>query len=358
MTGTVGASTGTTRTTGRRGVLAAGSIVVDVGKVIDAYPARERLAMIDSVSRSTGGPGLNLVMDLVRLGVDYPVELAGAVGDDANGSFVLAACVDAGISTGQVRTVPGAATSFTDAMVERDSGRRTFFHHPGANAVFDPANVDLASTTAAILHCGAPGIHPLADTVDPADPDGGNRWSTLLRRARAGGLRTNLELVSVEAGRVRGLALPCLPHLDSIIVNEIEAGAVTGIEVEAPTLDGPVDWTTLEAVAAGLIDLGVNGLAVVHFPAGCVAASREGRLWRHGSVRVPASAVVSTTGAGDAFAAGVVHGLHDGAPVETCLRQGAAAAAACIGSAATSDGIRPMAECLTAAAAVGFRPTN
>jgi sugar/nucleoside kinase (ribokinase family) len=68
--------------------------------------------------------------------------------------------------------------------------------------------------------------------------------------------------------------------------------------------------------------------------------------------------VVSTTGAGDAFAAGVVHGLHEGLPVEDCLRQGAASAAACISSAGTSDGIRPMAECLAAAEAAGHRETT
>lgn len=339
----------------RRGVLAAGSIVVDVGKVIDQYPARERLAMIESVSTSTGGPGLNLAMDLTRLGADYPIELVGAVGDDAHAEFVLDECAAAGIATSRVRRLAGVATSFTDAMVERRGGRRTFFHHLGANARFDPADVDVRASRARILHCGAPGIHPLADT---ATPDGGNGWSRLLADARATGLHTNLELVTLDAERVRDLALPCLPHLDSIVVNELEAGAVTGIEVEAAGLDGPVDWAGLEAIAVGLIDRGVHRLAVVHFPAGCVAATPDGRLWRQGSVLMPTEDVVSTTGAGDAFAAGVIHGVHSGLPVTDCLRLGAASAAACVGSAGTSDGVRPAADCLALAARHGFRPTT
>jgi sugar/nucleoside kinase (ribokinase family) len=353
----------------RRGVLAAGSIIVDVGKVIDHYPPLDRLAMIESVSLSTGGPGLNLAMDLARLGADYPVEVVGAVGDDDHAVFVLAECARAGVETRRVRRLPGVATSFTDAKVERLGGRRTFFHHAGANARFDPADVDVAASRARILHCGAPGIHALADTATGSQtgapssapngaPKGGNGWSQLLARARAAGLHTNLELVTLDAARVRELALPCLPHLDSIVVNELEAGAVTGIETEAPSIDGPVDWTTLEATAARLVELGVHRLAVVHFPAGCVAADGAGNLWRQGSVHVPQQDVVSTTGAGDAFAAGVIHGLHEHLPVADCLKLGAAAAAACVRSAGTSDGIRPVAECLTLAAATGFRPTT
>jgi len=339
----------------RAGVLCAGSLVVDLGKTIDAYPAVERLAVIEEVSRSTGGPGLNLAVDLRRLGARFPVALLGVVGDDANGAYVLAECARLDLDTAGVRTVPGVATSFTDAMVERDGGRRTFFHHVGANEAFDGANVDLAATSSRILHAGAPGLHP---TMDAARPDGGNGWSALLARARAAGLRTNLELVTLQEARIVRVAAPCLPHLDSLVINELEAGALTGVRAPVATPDAAVDWVALEAMALGLVERGVSGLAVVHFPAGCVAAAPGGRTWRQGSVRVPRSQVRSTTGAGDAFAAGVVLGLHDGLPVEECLRLGAAAAAACVRSTHTSAGIAGAADCLAAADRAGYRPTQ
>ena len=47
----------------RSGVLCVGSIVVDLAKVIDAYPDQERLTLIRDVSVSTGGPALNLAVD-------------------------------------------------------------------------------------------------------------------------------------------------------------------------------------------------------------------------------------------------------------------------------------------------------
>jgi sugar/nucleoside kinase (ribokinase family) len=102
----------------------------------------------------------------------------------------------------------------------------------------------------------------------------------------------------------------------------------------------------------------VSVLAVVHFPAGCVAAAPGDRTWRQGSVRLPREQVRSTTGAGDAFAAGVILGLHEGWPVERCLRLGVASAAACVRSPSTSDGIKPAEACLAEADRAGYRPTR
>ena len=124
-----------------------------------------------------------------------------------------------------------------------------------------------------------------------------------------------MELVSIAPDRLVEVAAPCLPHLSSIVVNELEAGALTGIHAPVPGPDGPVDWEALAAMARGLVERGV-GLAVVHFPAGSVAAAPDGRTAGRARCACRASEVRSTTGAGDAFAAGVIYGLHEGWPVE------------------------------------------
>jgi sugar/nucleoside kinase (ribokinase family) len=338
----------------RGGILCAGTILVDAGKVIDAYPALDHLATIEHVSLSTGGPALNMAVDLRRLGAAFPIGVLGAVGDDEHAAFLLAECAALGINTAGVRRLAGAVTSFTDVMVERDGGRRTMFHHSGANALFDASTADLQTSRARILHTGAPGIHPIMDSPLPGR---GNGWSALLQRAQAAGLHTNMELVSLAPDRIAEVALPCLPYLDSIVINELEAGALTGTHAPVPTADGPVDWPVLEAMALGIVERGVSALAVVHFPAGCVAAAPGGRTWRQGSVRLPREQVRSTTGAGDAFAAGVILGLHDGWPVERCLRLAVASAAACVRSPTTSDGIKPASACLVEADRAGYRAT-
>ena len=339
----------------RLGVLCAGTAVVDLSKVIDHYPPLDHIAIIEEFSVGTGGPGLNMAVDLARLGATFPVAFAGVVGEDAHGDHVVETCRAVGIDTTGIVRMPGADTSFTDAMVERRGGRRTFFHHVGANALLSAHLLDIESSSARILHLGAPGLHPL---LDAREPDGRNGWVRLLQRAQAAGIRTNLELVSLEPERMTEVAAPCLPHLDTIVINDLEAAALTGSDLEAGGADDPVPWADLERLVRGLLERGVARLAVVHFPAGCVAAAPDGRVWRQGSVRVPSDAVRSTTGAGDAFAAGVVHGIHEEWPVAESLRLGVAAAASCLRSPATSEGLETAPEALAAAERWGHRPTG
>lgn len=339
----------------RSGVLCAGAIVVDVAKVIDAYPPQERIAVISSTSLSTGGPALNLAVDLHRLGAAFPLDVAGVVGEDQHGEFVVTELEAQGIGTAGVRRVAGVATSFTDAMIVKDGGSRTFFHHVGANGLFSPSDVDLAGSTARILHLGAPGLHP---AMDAALPGGGNGWSQVLAAATAAGFRTNLELVSLDPEQIRAVTDPCLPYLDSLVVNEIEAAAVAGLPVAPATADGPAQWDRIEEVARAVVARGVRQVVAVHFPSGAVAATPDGQVYRQGSVRMPRADILNATGAGDAFASGVVHGLHEGRPIADCLRAGVCVAAASLAGAGTSDGVLPLAECLALGDTHGFRPVS
>ena len=87
-----------------------------------------------------------------------------------------------------------------------------------------------------------------------------------------------------------------------------------------------------------------------------VAAAADGRNWRQSAVRVPAGEIRSSNGAGDAFAAGVMLGLHEGMPVERCLVQGVCVAAVSLLSLSPSAGVLPLAECLARGERWGFGP--
>jgi sugar/nucleoside kinase (ribokinase family) len=70
---------------------------------------------------------------------------------------------------------------------------------------------------------------------------------------------------------------------------------------------------------------------------------------------LPAGFVQGATGAGDAFAAGLLMGIHDDLPWPECLRLGVCAAAMCLSHPATSEGMKPTAECLALGERHGFR---
>jgi sugar/nucleoside kinase (ribokinase family) len=341
----------------RQGFLCGGCIVIDVNKRIDRFPQREQVSIIEAESRDSGGPGFNLPVDLQRLGARFPLALVGVVGDDGNGQLAQQVCRAHSIDARGLRVAPGSITSYTDVLIEPD-GRRTFLYQKGASALLQPEEFDFSTTNARILHVGSPG---LLDGLDAPRP-GGNGFSELLARAQRAGLATNLELVSLPAERLRAMASPCLPHLDYLVINELEAGALARIDVDMPPglsdADAPARhaaWGRAEAAARKLLDLGVSRLAVVHFPAGCVAATPDGAVLRQGSVRVPPGEVRSTNGAGDAFAAGVMFGVHEGWALDRCLELGVCTAAVSLGADSTSAAIRPVPQCLEYGRDRGFR---
>jgi sugar/nucleoside kinase (ribokinase family) len=70
---------------------------------------------------------------------------------------------------------------------------------------------------------------------------------------------------------------------------------------------------------------------------------------------LPAEKIAGATGAGDAFAAGVLLGLHDEYSVPEMLRLGVCAAASSLLHPSASRGVLPLAQCLELGVEHGFR---
>ena len=99
------------------------------------------------------------------------------------------------------------------------------------------------------------------------------------------------------------------------------------------------------------------GLAIVHFPLGAVAVRRDAAAVFVPSVAVPADAIAGPNGAGDAFAAGVLYGLHEEWPLGQAIALGHAAAAASLRHVSTTDTVVSWRDCLALAASWGTRPS-
>ena len=65
----------------------------------------------------------------------------------------------------------------------------------GTSHLLTPDHFDFSGTEHRIFHLGLPGIHNIMDGPWEGDANG---WVTTLRKARAAGLQTNLELVREE----------------------------------------------------------------------------------------------------------------------------------------------------------------
>ena len=326
-----------------RGIIAGGNWIVDHVKVIDAWPPQDALANILSQTKGNGGSPYNILKNLAKLGAGFPLAAIGLVGDDADGRHILADCAAHGINPAQLKSTAQAATSYTDVMTVRGSGRRTFFHARGANALLAPADFDFAGSQARHFHLG---YALLLDTLDQPDAAGIAAMGGVLGRAQRAGLTTSLDCVSEPSDRFRSVIAPVLPKGDVLFVNDFEAEKLTGISL----VDGhEVRRSAVEAAGRRLLALGVRRWAVVHFPAGVYAAQPDGPGAWCPSLRIPAESLAGAAGAGDALAAGVLLGLHEEWPMEKCLTLGVCAAAACLTDLTCSAGVRPSAECLALA---------
>ena len=74
--------------------------------------------------------------------------------------------------------------------------------------------------------------------------------------------------------------------------------------------------------AEHLLRQGVRSLAVIHFPEGAGAFSRNWEFFSEPSRRLEPSRIVDATGAGDAFAAGVIYALHEDMSLREALKLG------------------------------------
>jgi len=336
----------------RNGILVSGNWVIDQVKVIDCYPDEERLVNVLAESSSNGGSAYNVVKALAKLKAEFPLSGLGLVGNDERGVRVIEDCRSLNIDVAQLRQTDKASTSYTDVMTVKGSGKRTFFHQRGANALLDIEHFDFGSTTAKIFHLG---YLLLLDQLDKVDADGSTRASKVLKTALEYGFITSADIVSERSDKFTQVIPSSLPFLDYFFVNEFEAEMLTGIKTVEP--GGYVLTEQCYQAACKIITMGVRKWVILHFPVGAIAVSAQGEKLYQASVKLPQQTIAGAVGGGDAFAAGVLMGVHQHWTMEQCLKLAVCSAAACLTETTSSDGILPADDCLLLADMYGFRDT-
>lgn len=334
-----------------RGITCAGNWIVDHVKMLDHLPGRGMLGSIQSETLGTGGAPFNVLMDLGRLGADFPLAGIGVVGADAGRDFVLRNCAAFKIDCAGIRALPDAATSYTDVMTEIGSGERVFYHCRGANARFNPEHVPVARLSCRIFHLG---YLLLLDAMDEPDPQCGTVAARLLRQVQAAGIKTSVDVVSEESDRFARIVPAALPYTDYLILNEIEAGRTVGLPIRRA--DGGLDGAALQAAVEKLLEMGSMELVVVHMPEGAYLQTRAGRRMARGALTLPANYIKGAVGAGDAFCAGMLYAIHEGWDYAAGMQLGACAAAASLAHPGATDGMLPLPETLRLAERFGERP--
>lgn len=306
----------------KKGIAVVGTVLVDKIYGISAYPAAGELTAIRSIDLAVGGLVPNDGIDLKKLAPELDVIAVCKVGDDGEGKFVIDNLKANGVDTSAVKVAAGEVTSFTDVM-SVIGGQRTFFTYPGASASFGYDDVPWDELQVKMLHLG---YFLLLEKVDNGD------GLKILKEAVSRGIKTSIDLVSENSDRY-SLVLPCLPYVDNLIVNETEAGKMTGIEPSEENL---------EAIADKLLEMGVRERVIIHMPLLGVCKSKDGKYTTMPSVDVPRDFIKGKTGAGDAFCSGALLGIHNGVSDEDILEYAQVSAMASLRTADATSGIEEL----------------
>ncbi|WP_434743345.1 carbohydrate kinase family protein [Micromonospora sp. SH-82] len=296
--------------TGPGRVLVVGDVVTDVVAVL-AGPVAPGSDTPAAIRVTGGGQAANTAAWLAGRG--RPVTLVGAVGDDDAGRERVAELTRGGVDCALAEQ-SGTATG--TVIVLAAEGERTMITERGANLRLTPEHVEAVVTAAAdACHLHLSG-YPLLDE--------GSRPAGLraLAAARARGLTISVDAASAAPLRQVGPTafLDWVRDVDLLLVNADEATVLAG--------------TGEPAGQARFLVERVRRVVLKRGGAGALWADREQTVEVAPARRVP---VVDATGAGDAFAAGLIAAWLDGAAPVEALRHAGESGAAAVGTA----GARP-----------------
>jgi sugar/nucleoside kinase (ribokinase family) len=252
-----------------------------------------------SFERSTispGGCGSNVAVGLRALNIE--TFLIARIGGDLAGEIDVKIWEDWGIDCRFIQKEAQLTTGVSVGLVDRNFQPR-FVHTSGANAKLTSADLDvdqLVENDTGWLHIA--GFYVLPGLLD-------GQLDHALRAAREAGLRNSLDVVESPRLRETQYLWPCLPYLEILLCNQQEAQILTGeenpVNAAAVMHSHGAKTVIIKAGAQGcwLSDKGPSGGSPVHS-------------------RIPASDVhvVDTTGAGDAFAAGLIAAIMNGKGIQ------------------------------------------
>ncbi|HZT33876.1 MAG TPA: carbohydrate kinase family protein [Bryobacteraceae bacterium] len=266
---------------------------------------------VEAIEQHLGGNGASTSYTLAKLGV--PVRLAGLVGRDAFGEYLLERLAGAGVDTGGVGR--SAAPTTTTVALVRTNGDRALLLRPGASSemFLEPEAWRREFAGRSHYHLASPFGLP---RLRPHQPE-------ILRLAKAAGLSTSVDTHWDTEGRWLADLGPCLPHTDILFGNEDEARMLTGVADPA-------------AAAARLRREGARTVVIKLGRAGCAVFGPEGEF------HSPAFAVtaVDTTGAGDCFVGGYLAARERGGGPAEAARFANAVAAMAVEHLGATNGVR------------------
>lgn len=280
-----------------------GDLMLDVVAQIPTSPHELHLGNDTRTIISTHGGGAagNTASWLAVLGND--VTMVGRIGNDTAGSAITAEFDALGISYGNI-VKEGLHTGVVVCLVD-PSGERTMLADNGANAGLDVSDLPALDGVDAIYLSGYAPLAPLSreGVLEMVRTINSRGIPIIFDPATVGGMQ------GVPVAEI----LSWCALMDTVIMNEEEAIYLSGLSDLESALNFFVELTPRAIIKRG--------------SAGAIGLERGGQII---SVAAKTSAVVDTTGAGDAFAAGFIDAFTGRRDFSYAIERASAVAGHCV----------------------------
>jgi sugar/nucleoside kinase (ribokinase family) len=278
---------------------------------LHALPRPGELVTVDAIRTKAGGCAANVAIDLLKQ--NLTVSLVGCVGRDAAGETLVKELRAARVNCDHLVYTAEFPTSETVILLVEGEDRR-YLHTFGANQVFSISQIDcqwLAELD--VFYLG--GLFAMPGIVT-------DELLGLLAFCREQKVVTVVDVV-LPTNFKRGVEMEkLLPYVDWFLPNDAEAAVLTG------------QTDPLKAVSV-FRDWGAHGLVVTLGERGAVGVLGN-EYWRCNAYRWQ---TIDPSGAGDAFASGLITGIVNDWDFSRSLVYASALGASATRAVGTTDGV-------------------
>jgi ribokinase len=304
-------------------VVGFGALNLDKLFQVNRIAHEDEESYITGKSESCGGSAANTIVGLARLGME--TGFIGKVATDREGSLLHNNLQNENINTNGVVVTDNGRSGTVNGFVD-SSGQRALYVDPGVNDDIDIDEVELDYINSSkVLH--------ITSFVGKSDEKSIKTQKTVLNE-----ISTNVS-VSFDPGRLyteRGLDFleNFLIRTDILLINQSELKLLITGNIE-DSRKSTEKYETQEIAEKVQLEYGIDTVVVKMGDEGSYV-THKGKSHIANAFDVPC---VDTTGAGDAFNAGFLHGYVNGEDIKKMALKGNYIASCCVTEHGTTNGL-------------------
>ena len=306
----------------RRGVVGLGIWCVDTTYKIDYLPERGKLESIKGQYQCVGGGPNNVLTNLSSLGFKYNLIAMGSIGNDDNSKLIKNHCRSNGIISKYLSVSSNIPTSYSLCMSEKQN-ERTFLYYSGANNLLDIEHFRLSklSNYPKILYVGYLSLLGRLDEFSGKE----TRLCKVLKESRKKDIINIIDLASNNIPNFQKIIFSALPYTDYLLLNEIEAQLL--FKKKIINSKNRLDKKLIINLSRKIFQKGLQRAFIIHSPYESLYISKKD-IYHSQSPKIQKKNIKNAVGAGDAFCAGFIFGVHEDWDIEVTLRKSHAAGSA------------------------------